>query len=693
MTAPDKSTSTGKARRRGWRALCAGALVFGLAGISWAGFDYWVSTADVPSLTPQVSTTVLDRNGDLLMAYQVADGRWRLPIQVDQVDADYLAQLLAYEDGRFHRHNGVDFLAMARALVQTVQYGRPVSGASTLTMQVARLLRGQTTRTMGAKIDQIRLAFALERRLTKDQILQLYLTLAPFGGNIEGVRAAALTWFGKEPNRLTPAEAAMLVALPQSPEGRRPDRFADRAKAARDRVLTRAVIKGALHPTDADAARSEGIPTSRRAFPSHSPHLADRMRLTSPGARTLRVTIDRSLQKSIEALVQDTAHSFPSAMSAAVIVADHQTGEILASVGSPGRVDDARQGFLDMTRAIRSPGSTLKPVIYGLAFDEGLAHPESLVEDRPTSFAGYVPTNFDDGYHGTVSLRDALQRSLNVPAVLLLDAVGPAKLMARMRQAGAQPVLPAGLAPGLAIGLGGVGMSLTDLTQVYAVMARGGGTIQLTTDPTTVSTGGARLLGAQAAWQVADILAGVPAPLTASNGQLAFKTGTSYGYRDAWAIGFDGRHVIGVWAGRPDAAPVPGITGIKTAAPILFEAFARLKHRVDPLPVPPGGVIALSHADLPAPLKRVRSPHGRTRDKGPEIAFPPNGAKIATDGRDLALKVRNGRPPFTWLIDGQPIETMALARESAWRPSGSGFVAVSVIDATGAAAQTDVWID
>ncbi len=677
------------------RAL-TGIAAIALAG--WLALDTWIATADIPDLDPQVSTTVLDREGRLLRAYQVDDGRWRLPVDVADVDKGYIDQLLAYEDSRFYRHSGVDLLALARAGGQALINGRAVSGASTLTMQVARLLRESPTRSIGAKLEQIRLAWALERRLTKDQILTLYLTLAPFGGNIEGVRAASLTWFGKEPRRLTPAEAALLVALPQSPNSRRPDRAPDRARAARGRVLARAVAKGVLDQGEAEAAGTEAVPAKRLDFPQLSPHLADRTRRAAPSETQHRLSIDRDLQNSIEELVRARITAQRPGVSVAIIVADHGTGEILASLGSPGLDFKSRYGFIDMTQAIRSPGSALKPLIYGLAFENGVAHPSSLVEDRPTSFAGYVPTNFDDGYHGTITVRAALQRSLNVPAVILLDAVGPAQMLARMRRAGMRTALPPGKAPGLAIGLGGIGTRLQDLVALYASIARGGQAVHLTTVPAAkprsraASGKGARVLAPGAAWHVADVLAGAPAPLAARNGQLAFKTGTSYGYRDAWAIGFDGRHVIGVWVGRPDAAPVPKITGIKTAAPLLFQAFSRLKPKAEPLRPPPGDVLIVTNAELPAPLRHVRTP-GRAAATGPEIAFPPNGARVAVGNGALALKVRSGRPPFTWLVNGVPVETQSLEREIAWRPNGPGFVGISVIDALGEAARARVFVE
>ncbi|MEM6622899.1 MAG: penicillin-binding protein 1C [Pseudomonadota bacterium] len=679
----------GQRRNRLWRFAAAAGLWL---GAGWIALDSWVDTAPFPDLTPDVSVTVLDRQGRLLRAYQVDDGRWRLPVRVADVDPGYLAQLIAYEDRRFYDHAGVDLLAIARAAGQALTNGRAVSGASTLTMQVARLLNGTPTRSVSAKLAQMRLALALERRLSKDQILQLYLTLAPFGGNIEGVRAASLTWFGKEPRRLTPAEGALLVALPQSPVARRPDRHGPQARDARDRVLARAARYGALAVGDAKAARTEPVPTERRPFPQLSPHLADRLLTQAPETLVHQTTLDAGLQGLLEALVAERAGAMHPAVSMAILVADHRTGEILARVGSPGLDQITRRGFVDMTRAVRSPGSTLKPLIYGLAFEDGLAHPESLIDDRPIAFGAYVPTNFGDDYHGTVTVRDALQRSLNVPAVTLLDGVGPAKLLVRLRQAGAAPQLPGADQPGLAIALGGLGVRLEGLVSLYAAIARGGEAVALHATPDTQPRQ-PRILKHGAAWQVADVLAGAPAPVAASNGQLAYKTGTSYGHRDAWAVGFDGQHVIGVWVGRPDAAPVPGITGIKTAAPILFEAFSRLKPAPAPLLPPPGDVLIVSHDALPQPLRHVRGPRGAPLADGPKIAFPPDGARIEMAGGLLALKVRDGAPPFTWLVDGEPVETMGLMREISWRAPGRGFVSIAVIDGRGAAAQARVFLE
>ncbi len=666
-------------------------------GIGWVALDRWVEATDIPSLSPPVSATVLDRDGALLRAYQVESGLWRLPVSVGEVDRDYIALLLAYEDKRFRDHGGVDFRAMVRAAWSSAKAGRIVSGGSTITMQVARLLEDAPTRSVRAKLRQIRLALALERQLSKNDILDLYLTLAPFGGNIEGVRAAALTWFGKEPGRLTPAQAALLVALPQSPERRRPDRYAERAKAARDRVLARAVGAGALSPGDARAARTERVPMARRSFPQRAAHLANRVRIANGAVRT---TLDGTVQGELEILLRERARTLGPAVSAAAIVADHQTGEIVARVGSADLMDARRKGFVDMSRAVRSPGSTLKPLIFGLAFEQGLAHPETLIDDRPMVFGRYAPLNFDRQWYGTVSVRKALHLSLNIPAVAALEGVGPARLVARMRRAGAKPVLPPGDAPGLAIALGGLGMTLGDLVQVYAAMARGGEGVELqeiASPPPRIQASATPtpVLSPEAAWQVGDILAGAPVPGGAAREALAFKTGTSYGHRDAWAVGFDGRHVIGVWLGRPDGAPSPGILGLETAAPVLFEAFARVKARPDPLPPAPRSVLRLPNADLPQPLRRFRTRSAPvTQEDAPAIAFPPDGATLAWESGDpLALKVGGGAPPFRWLVDGAPLTADPYARQVAMLPDGPGFITIAVIDATGKAARAQFRVE
>jgi penicillin-binding protein 1C len=675
-------------RARWFIALAAGLW---LAAMGRDGFDRWVDATVLPSLLVETSVQVLDRDGALVRAYTVADGRWRLAVDLEDVDPRYIDMLLTYEDRRFYDHAGVDLRSMARALWQAASSGRIVSGGSTLTMQVARLLEDGTTGEVGGKLRQMRVAMALERRLTKDQILSLYLHLAPFGGNLEGVRAASLSYFGKEPRRLTPAEAALLVAIPQSPETRRPDRAADRAEAARDRVLARAVRFHLIDAEEATAALSEHVPGTRQLFPAHAPHLADRARAEDPSRATHELTIDLDLQEKLEKLALQSVQGRGDQLQIALVVADHASGEILASVGSAAFTADARQGFVDMTTALRSPGSTLKPLIYGLAFDQGLAHPETVIDDRPMVFGTYAPQNFDKLFHGEIRLREALQLSLNIPAVALTDALGPAKLLSAMGKAGVASKIP-GDQPGLAVALGGVGVTLQDMVQLYAAIARGGVALPLTSRKEGDRAEGQRLISAVAAWEVADILAGLAPPPGAPSNRLAYKTGTSYGHRDAWAIGFDGRHVIGVWMGRADGTPVPGAFGAEAAAPVLFQAFNRLKLQLDPQPPAPAATLLVSNPQLPPPLQRFR-PRGAVFAAAPDapaVAFPPDGSDVELLPAGLKVSVRGGTAPFTWLLDGTPVAVATREREALLPSPGTGFVTLSVIDAEGRSARAQV---
>ncbi|MGN6488730.1 MAG: penicillin-binding transpeptidase domain-containing protein, partial [Devosia sp.] len=519
---------------------------------------------------------------------------------------------------------------------------------------------------------------------------------------IEGVRAASLAYFGKEPKRLSVAESALLVALPQSPEARRPDRDPAAARASRNNVIDRMLLAGVISPEDAEMAKGEPVPKARQEFPMLAAHLAEAAVKTHPNDRVVELPIDARLQAALEHLAGTRATKLGPNVSVAVLVADQQTGSILASVGSAGFLKNEAAGYVDMTSAVRSPGSTLKPLIYGLAFELGLAHPESLIEDRPTGFGNWVPVNFDGFTRGTVTVRQALMQSLNIPAVVVLDAVGTPRLMQRLKRAHAAPRLPENTTAGLAIGLGGVGLTLRDLVSLYAAIARGGSPVHLEDGagpPAPDPAGAAPVLDPVAAWYVTSILADAPPPVNGTAGRIAFKTGTSYGYRDAWAIGYDGRTVVGVWVGRPDGAPVPGIAGITAAAPILFESFDRLG-RTAKLPPAPPGVMFGSNADLPEPLRRFRHPDQQmvARDAAPVIAFPADGVDVdlgLASGATLPLniKIRNGVPPFTFFANGAPFGRSAFARQTSWTPDGPGYVTLSVVDAEGRSDLVKVFVE
>ncbi|WP_323768116.1 penicillin-binding protein 1C [Antarctobacter sp.] len=650
-------------------------------------FDTFIDDTTLPVLVHATSPEVRDRNGELLRAYTIENGLWRMEVSPDQVDPLFFKMLVAYEDKRFYSHNGVDLRATARAAGQALRNGHIVSGASTLTMQVARLLEDGTTGQWSGKLRQMRLALALERQLTKDEILGLYLRLAPYGGNVEGLRAASLIWLGKEPTRLTPADAALLVALPQAPESRRPDRYPDAARIARNRVLMRMANAGVIPMAAAQSDRLDPAPLGRKQMPHFASHMADRAIAMGPGRHDL--TLDRALQASLEDLARRYMSGRDEHLSVALILADHQTGDILASVGSKDYTDMIGQGFVDMTQAQRSPGSTLKPLVYGLAFDRGLAHPETLILDTPVQFGTYAPQNFDGVFRGELPVRRALQLSLNIPVIRLTEALGPAHLMAALQSAGIEPGLQGG-APGLALALGGVGVTLEEMVQLYAALARGGEALPLRwrADQNRDDVVPRRILNPASAWQVGNILADVAPPASAGPpGRVAYKTGTSYGHRDAWALGWTGRHVAGVWIGRPDGTPVPGAFGGALAAPLLFEVLGRAEARLEPLAPPPPETLLVSRAQLPEPLQRFGP-----REDVPalQLTFPPDGALLAATGGGVPVKLRGGRPPYTLLADGAVLATGLRRPEFLAPVLGPGFTTLSVIDAQGASGRVSI---
>jgi penicillin-binding protein 1C len=681
-----------------WRRIKRIAAASTAVGLILTGvFAAWVvSLGPLPlAQAQQVSTTIVDRNGKLLRAYAMADGRWRLPVDARTgVDPGYLKLLLAYEDRRFYSHSGVDPFALGRAALQLITRGHIVSGGSTITMQLARLMEPRRERSVSAKLRQMVRALEIEQQLTKDQILDLYLALAPFGGNLEGVRAASIAYFGKEPKRLSLTESALLVALPQSPETRRVDRYPDVARAARDRVLDRMVEDSRVSDEDAAQAKATPVPRLRKPMPILAPHSADQAIATVKDADVIRLTLDGSLQKVLEALARDRAAALGPNISVAIVAVDNESGDVLARIGSPDYFDDRRAGQVDMTRAVRSPGSTLKPFIYGLAFEDGFVHPESLIDDRPIRFGSYAPENFDMTFQGTVPVRKALQLSLNVPAIALLDRVGASRLSSRLKQAGASLVLPKDEAPGLAMGLGGVGVTLQDLVQLYSGLARLGTTRPLREIAKDEPRDSLRLMDQVAAWQVGNVLIGTPPPENGPHNRIAFKTGTSYGYRDAWSVGFDGRLTIGVWVGRPDGAPVPGLVGRTAAAPILFDAFARTGKLPAALPKPPKGALVASNPKLPLPLRRFRPVGELVRaggEQAPHIQFPLNGSRIDVDRSGgaqfsaMPVKVAGGVLPMTMLVNGVSVGEIDGRRQRLVDPPGPGFARLTVIDATGAA--------
>ncbi|WP_295481620.1 peptidoglycan glycosyltransferase PbpC [uncultured Pseudomonas sp.] len=558
------------------RAMLIASLL--MAALLWLADRLW----PLPMPGDDLARVVLAEDGTPLWRFADSDGVWRYPVSPEEVSPLYLEALLTYEDRWFYDHPGVNPLALARAAWLNLRGGRVVSGGSTLSMQVARLLDPHD-RTLPGKLRQLWRTAQLEWHLSKREILQIYLDRAPFGGTLQGVAAASWAYLGKSPKHLTPAEAALLAVLPQAPSRLRPDRHPGRAQQARDKVLQRLADYQVWPAQRIAEAREEPLLLAPRQEPALAPLLARRLN-TPDSPPLIRTTLDATLQRRLEDLLLGWRARLPERTSAAILVVEAQTMAVRAYLGSIDLSDERRFGHVDMVHALRSPGSTLKPFLYGLAMDDGLIHSESLLQDVPRRYGDYRPGNFSMGFSGPVSASSALALSLNLPAVQLLEAYGPKRFAAKLRIGGVPLVLPPLAEPNLSLILGGAGSRLEDLVGGYAALARQGRTARIRLQPQDPLLE-RPLLSPGAAWIVRRILSGQARPdrdphaELVQRPQLAWKTGTSYGFRDAWSIGVGPRYLIGVWIGRPDGTPVPGQFGLASAAPLMLQVHDLLSNR------------------------------------------------------------------------------------------------------------------
>ncbi len=633
------------------RLLVSGWFLLAAAG---AAMD-WAFPPDLSRLAT-VGTEVQDHAGRSLALLPAPGGVWRFRTGQADVSPAFLDMLIAVEDRRFWANPGVDPIALIRATAQMLRTGRVVSGGSTLAMQAARLLAPRP-RTLRSKLIELARAVQLEMTYGRAGVLDIWLTLAPYGGNLEGVRAGSLAWFGVPATALEPAQAALLVAIPRRPEALRPDRHPDAARAVVGRILT---ADGGGQPLPDRHA------WSRHPLPRHAPQVVAALLPRTPVVRT---TLDLPLQTALERMAQERLQALPARVSLAILIAEASTRDILAAFAGDWR-DPNRAAALDLTRAVRSPGSALKPFIYALAFADGTAAPDTRLADLPRHFGAYAPENFDRGFTGSITAAEALRRSLNLPAVALLNEVGPLRFRETVIAAGATLHLPDGANASLPLALGGVGITLRDAVALYAALADDGTGARLrlcTTDPQ------ARVpfLPRRDAAIVADVLTR-PFPNDGPAG-VAWKTGTSWGGRDAWALGFDARHVVGVWFGRPDGTPMPDATGASLALPMLAHVF-------DLLPKAPRAV-ALPQAspDRSVPVAADAL----------HLLFPPPGAVLSADGA-VTIRAMGGRRPLSFLVDGAPLAAEPARREAMWRPNGPGFFRLTVQDADGVATHASV---
>lgn len=523
---------------------------------------------------------VVAKDGTPLRAFPDRAHIWRYPVKLEEVSPLYIQSLIEYEDKNFWWHPGIDPLSLFRAAYQWLRVGRIVSGGSTLTMQVARIL-DPTPRTssgkLWGKLKQLLRAVQLEYHYSKKEILTLYINFAPMGGVLEGVETASRAYLGKPAKRLTHAESALLTVLPQMPSLLRPDRYPQKAQLARDKVIHR--MQGIWSAAEIEDALTEPIAALIVKEPMLAPLFAQRMKNLYPNQLRIDTTIDASSQQIVETLLIDRVNVLPPHISMAAMVMENRTGEVVAYVGSADFTDRDRYSDVDMVRASRSPGSTLKPFLYAFALDEGLIHSESLLSDTPQSFSGYQPGNFQQNFHGPVSVSEALVKSLNVPAVQVTDQLGPVTFVSMLRRGGLKLEFPKGATPNLSVILGGAGARLEDMVGAYSSFARKGMAVTPRFVPSEPEQE-RRMMSEGAAFIVRDILeTGGPVSRSVEGGNkrnIAWKTGTSFGFRDAWALGVTQHYTVGVWVGRPDGTPNPGFFGANIAAPLLVDIFNAL---------------------------------------------------------------------------------------------------------------------
>ncbi len=632
---------------------------------------FWLLGRFDPPPMPQASawgTEIRDRSGVLMGLAPAAGGVWRFASQPAQVSPLLVQLLVAVEDQRFASEPGIDPRAILRAGWQWARAGHVVSGGSTLTMQVAKLLDPRP-RSLSAKALEAARAVGLWSRLPPQRILGLWLSLAPFGGNLVGVEAASWAYFGKPPGALDAAEAALLVALPRRPEALRPDRHPAAARRVRDRILRLAEQRGLLTPGDLAAALAEPVPTTRLPLPRVAPQLLAGVRHPPVFATTL----EAGTQAALAALAQEALDGLPPHVALAVMIADLPSRQMRA-VWAGDWGDGDRAGSVDLTRAVRSPGSALKPFLYGLAFADGLAGPETLLADGPQNFGGYTPEDFTGRFAGSVTATEALQQSLNLPAVGLLARYGAVRFTAALAAVGEPLRLPPGAEPSLPIILGGGGQTLRGMLALYAALATDGRVVPISLEP-RASTPGLPLLAPETAQTIAVILTR-PFPGAGPAAGIAWKTGTSWGDRDNWAMGFDRAHVVGVWVGRPDGTAMDGGSAADHALPVLAAVFGLL----------PPAPRAASPQEQPLSL-RVTPAADPLR-----LLFPPEGAVIAGAG-PLDLRAMGGTRPLSFLVDGAPIPSVPPLRDTEWTPPGPGFYRVTVLDAGGAAVHAAIRVE
>jgi penicillin-binding protein 1C len=553
--------------------------------------------APLPPLKPY-SLVVEDRNGSMLQAFRAGDGIWRLRTPPDEIPGRLKEILIRREDRWFYYHPGVNPFAIVRALMQNARSGRRLSGASTLTMQIARMLEPKERTYLNKAIEVFR-ALQLEMKYSKEELLEIYLSMAPLGGNVEGLKSAALLYYQTPLERLNIAQLFDLILVPGDPNGLQPDKNGGRLLAERKRQASRWIREGVLTPGDSMIIGRTPAATVRKAPPRSAPHFALRAKEQFARRGEVRTSLDLPTQLTVERLL--TNHLRPwkqrGVRNGAVVVVENRTREVVAYAGSEDFADSGASGQVDAVRALRSPGSTLKPFLYAMAMDRGALTPRKRLLDTPYDAEGFQAENYDGRFSGSVYADDALRRSLNVPLVRMLKTAGVAPFVDVLASAGVRSLRAQQPRLGLSMILGGCGVTLEEMVGAYASFPNGGVHAPLRYEHGGTAPAGAesRVFSASAAWMVTEILAGLDRPdlpgniASATNlPSVAFKTGTSYGRRDAWGIGYSSEFTVGVWIGNVTHQGNPDLVGSASAAPLLIDIFNSISasHQKTILPRP-----------------------------------------------------------------------------------------------------------
>lgn len=553
------------------KKICKISLLFSLVSalvlvITFGLFNYF-NPLTLPVI--QTSTVVVDREQTILRHFSDQTGVFRHWVELEDINPLYLQALINYEDRYFYQHFGINPFATLRALGQWITHKKVISGSSTLTMQVARLLYPHP-KTIRGKIEQMFRAFQLELTLSKQDILTLYVNIAPMGGNIEGVQAASWRYFSKDASSLNISESALLVALPQRPSVYRPDHSLEKATLARNKVLKRLATFNLVSAEDVQRYQQEPVNYQPGQTLFTAPLLSEDLRKSHPNQNIIHTTLNNSLQKKIERFIKEQSQNWPDKLSAAVLIVNNLDHQVHAYVGSTDLFNNERFGHVNMVTAIRSPGSTLKPFAYGMALDYGIIHEASLLTDVSRGFDGYYPKNFDNQFRGAIPMFKALQLSLNVPVVQIFYHLTPHYFVKQLRDANVKLYTET---PSLSLILGGVGISLWEQVKLFSSLATQGDVYSISTTPEIMPIKTGNILSPEASWIIYKTLSTVRPYNRFNPRKIAWKTGTSYGYRDGWAIGVTADWTVGVWVGRPDGVPNVGALANRYATPMLFDLF------------------------------------------------------------------------------------------------------------------------